>query len=338
MTINERIEAFSTLGNWIVDKKETLEQTVQQTYYHNRWFSVDNVWKSLEAISSSYIDKNKLEDWAKAEAISDPKEVKKVGLVLAGNLPLVGFHDWLSVLIAGHDAVVKLSDKDKFALPKLNEWLCEIEPRFVERTTFVERLENYEVVIATGSDNSARYFEQYFGKYPNIIRKNRNGVGVISGSESDAELESLGKDIFDYYGLGCRSVAKLYVPEDYDFDRLFTNWKSFEPIIHHNKYKNNFDYNYTLLIMNKEKHKSNGFILLEEREEYTSRIASLNYEYYSDKRVLEKKLEEEKNKIQCIVSSDNFLAQPTKSFGQAQSPGLMDYADGVNTIQFLKQF
>jgi len=257
-----------------------------------------------------------------------------VGLILAGNIPCVGFHDWLCVIIAGHQPLVKLSEKDKFLLPLINSYLKGIG--FDTKTVFVERLNEMEAVIATGSNNTARYFESYFGKYPNIIRKNRNAIAILDGNESKEDLINLGEDIFAFFGLGCRSTSKIFVPKGYDFEPLLASFKTYEESIWHNKYKNNFDYNYTLLLMNKVKHVSGGLVLLIEDESLASRIATLHYEYYDDVEKMQTSISNQKENIQCISSKIPLTILETIPFGQAQQPRLSDYADGVNTISFLK--
>ena len=335
MTIQEKIICLERLGNWIQQKTTELQQTAAQTNRHNRWFMEENIFMALEGIVNQYLTKDKLTDWVNAEGVKENSVAKKVGLILAGNIPLVGFHDWLSVIISGHIPMIKLSEKDQFFLPLFNNYLKEIG--FDTQSTFVEKLENFDAVIATGSNNSARYFESYFGKYPHIIRKNRNGIAILNGQETTDELKALGKDVFTYFGLGCRSTSKIYVPKDYNFEKLLEDFRAHEAIIHHNKYKNNFDYNYTLAIMNKVPHLSNGIFLLLEDPALTSRIATVHYEYYTDIDDLEKKLLGQSENIQCVASNIRFKQLATIGFGEAQHPQLNDYADGVNTLTFLTQ-
>ena len=253
---------------------------------------------------------------------------------MAGNIPLVGFHDFLCVLVSGHSVIVKLSSNDKILLPFLAEYLQFHFPFLKEKIHFTkEKLSDFDAVIATGSDNTARYFEYYFGNKPNIIRKNRNSVAILTGDETEEDLHNLGKDIFTYFGLGCRSVSKIFVPEGYDFQNFFKAIYDFHPIIEYTKYANNYDYNKAVYLMSLFKLQDNGFLLLKEDTSYSSPIASLFYEFYSDKNTLQKQLDKDKDKIQCIVNqkiNPNFI-----SFGQTQQPSLSDYADGVDTLQFL---
>ena len=253
---------------------------------------------------------------------------------MAGNIPLVGFHDLLCVLITGNKALVKLSSNDQKLIPLLIDFLIDIEPSLKDKVIFTkEKLDHYDAVIATGSNNTARYFEYYFGKKPNIIRKNRNSVAVLSGKESQEELTALGEDIFRYFGLGCRSVSKIYLPKEYNIDTFFKAMFPYNSIINHHKYANNYDYNKAVYLMSEFKILDNGFLILKEEESFGSPIASLFYEYYEDVSTLKEKLKDNKENLQCIVSSG--FVEDEISFGNTQKPMLNDYADGIDTIAFL---
>jgi hypothetical protein len=253
---------------------------------------------------------------------------------MAGNIPLVGFHDFLSVLLTGHKVVAKLSSNDKHLLPFLAKYLEVIEPEFKGCINFTEhKLENFDAVIATGSNNTARYFEYYFRNKPAIIRKNRNAVAILNGDEAKIQLEALSNDIFRYYGLGCRNVSKLFVPKGYNFDLFFNAIYKWHPIIQETKYANNYDYNKAVYLMSQFDMLENGFLMLKEDESYASPIATLFYEFYDSKIDLEKKLKAERDKIQCIVSK-GFTSQEI-AFGKTQHPQLWDYADNVDTVEFL---
>lgn len=255
--------------------------------------------------------------------------------MLAGNIPLVGFHDLLSVLISGHHVQLKLSSKDSKLIQYLIKHLIWLEPAFEKIIKIKEnKLENFDAVIATGSDNSARYFEYYFGKYPNIIRKNRSSCVILNGNESEEEMEALGEDIFSYFGLGCRNVSKAFVPKGYDLAKILSRWESYKEIIHHHKYCNNYDYQKSILLVNLIPFLDNGFILLQENEKLVSPISVLFYEYYTDQEDLEIKLNINKEKIQCIVGSNSLATVP---FGGAQYPEVWDYADNVDTLTFLEK-
>ncbi len=334
MNLKQRITCLDRLGKWIETKEEDLKAVVAKTYIHNKWFTPENIYQALDGITAQFLQREKLETWCAKEGISEiVAEPKNVGLILAGNIPAVGFHDWLCVILSGHVPLVKLSEKDKFLLPLFDKYLNDIG--FQTKTEFVERMKGLDAVIATGSNNTARYFESYFGKYPNIIRKNRNAVAIINGKETKEELMALGKDVFSYFGLGCRSISKVYVPTDYNFDAMLESFQPFESLTHHNKYKNNFDYNYTLIILNKVKHLSLGTILLVEDEALTSRIATLHYERYEDVNEVAATLNQRKEEIQCVTSKENIENLATIPFGAAQQPALDDYADGVNVMNFL---
>ena len=335
LTLQERIDLLDRLGKYILEFDEAIQGVIELCQLKNRWFTHENTKKALTSIATNFLEKSKLESWVKDYKILDTVSPKSVGLILAGNIPAVGFHDMMCCFVAGHKTILKLSEKDNIILPFLVDKLKSFDNRVSEYFEVALRLKNFEVVIATGSNNSAIYFEQYFGKYPHIIRKNRNGVAVLSGQESDEELIKLSHDIFDYFGLGCRNVSKLYVPEGYDFDRFLEITHRSNKIINHSKYKNNFDYNYAILILNKEKFLSNGCLLLREDKQIASRISNLNYEYFTDLALLEKQLTEDEQLLQCVCSSLSFDKVETIPFGASQTPTLGSYADGVDTMQFL---
>jgi len=338
LSLQARIAVLGKLGQWILeDKDERLGQAMRRSEMENSWFTQANIQRSLNAIAEEFLNPEKLNTWA-AQYPVDGVSPRRVGLIMAGNIPLVGFHDWLCVFITGHTAVVKLSDKDKHLLPALLQALAAIEPASAAYTHLVGAeapLRDFDAVIATGSNNTARYFEEYFGKYPHIIRRNRNSVAILSGQETDAELLALGADIVSYFGLGCRNVSKLYVPHGYNFEHLMEVLHEYREISLHNKWKNNFDYNFTLFILNKIPHYNNGCLLLTENSALQSRIASLNYEYYNDRYELEASLQSISDQIQCIVSAMSFPNLNTLAFGDTQHPGLKDYPDGVDVMQFL---
>jgi hypothetical protein len=253
---------------------------------------------------------------------------------MAGNLPLVGFHDFLAVLIGGHAVMVKLSSKDRVLPLFLAEELVSIEPRFADLIRFEEQFKNFDAVIATGGDNSARYFHYYFGKYPHVIRKNRTSCAILKGNETDQELEALGHDIFSYFGLGCRNVSKIFIPRTYEITSVFPKWEKFKDIINHHKYNNNYDYQKSILLINGNHFFDNGFLLVEENQKLVSPISVLYYERYEDESDLALKIFEAKDKIQCIVGK---MTPDSIPFGQAQSPMLWDYADQIDTLKFLEK-
>ena len=339
--LTQRIEAFSDLAkeleNYFLYKEKAplykkIELILEEAERKNAWFDRENCLMTLHHWAR-LLKKENLSQWLSSYCIENIPQ-KRIALILAGNIPLVGFHDLLCTLLIGHIAIVKLSSNDKVLLPFLISELKNLTPIFEDKIIFTEeKLTDFDAVIATGSNNTARYFEYYFGNKPNIIRKNRNSVAILTGDETEEDLHNLGKDIFTYFGLGCRSVSKIFVPEGYDFQNFFKAIYDFHPIIEYTKYANNYDYNKAVYLMSLFKLQENGFLLLKEDTSYSSPIASLFYEFYSDKNTLQKQLDKDKDKIQCIVNqkiNPNFIP-----FGQTQQPSLSDYADGVDTLQFL---
>ncbi|APQ18867.1 acyl-CoA reductase [Maribacter hydrothermalis] len=315
-------------NEWFLSFKDEIEMA----QHYNGWFTVDNCMYAFEEWGN-LLTKENIDNWLINYDINTNKE-KIVALIMAGNIPLVGFHDLICVLITGNKALVKLSSNDQKLIPLLVRYLEDVAPYFKGRVIFTkEKLENYDAVIATGSNNTSRYFEYYFGKKPNIIRKNRNSVAVLTGEETNEDLTALGEDIFRYFGLGCRSVSKIFIPKDYNVDTFFKAIFSQNGIINHNKYANNYDYNKAVYLMSEFKILDNGFLILKEEESYGSPIASLFYEYYNDLEDLKYKLKQEEDKIQCIVSS-GFIEREIE-FGQTQKPTLKDYADAIDTVDFL---
>ncbi len=343
MTLHERLDLLAELGHYLRSNgDDDLESVIEQAYIENKWFTPENTRTALQSIAEAFLYREKLATWAAQYTIDNQLHPQKtVGLIMAGNIPLVGFHDWLCVFVAGHRAKVKLSDKDKRLLPflvkKMGEWAYE-SWEYTEFLTENDRLQGFDAVIATGSNNSARYFEQYFGKYPHVIRRNRNGIAVLNGLETIAELYALGRDIFTYFGLGCRNVSKLYVPHGYHFDTLLEALHEYREIVNHNKYKNNFDYNLTLLLLNQTPYMNNGCLLLREETSLQARIASVHYEYYDDLYDLDKLLASKSEEIQCVVSNVKLNQIPVLPFGKTQEPSLHDYPDGVDVMEFLTKF
>lgn len=311
---------------------EMLEQ-ISRAVHYNGWFTKDNVLFALEQWGKALTEEN-LTTWT--EPYSFKNSTKTVAIVMAGNIPLVGLHDFISVLISGNNVVIKQSSNDQRLLPLIADFLIAIEPAYKDRITFTEgRLEQFDAVIATGSNNTARYFEYYFASKPSIIRKNRNSVAVISGSESAEDLQSLGNDIFRYFGLGCRNVSKLYVPENYDFEAFYTALSPWNELMNHAKYANNYDYNKAVYLMSEFKFLDNGFLILKEEENFGSPIATLFYETYSSEETLKSTLHENRMQLQCIVSRG--ITDKEIAFGQSQHPKLTDFADNVDTLSFLEK-
>jgi hypothetical protein len=327
------VDVFSTLGDQLSYPTEELTALIHDEHHYNAWFtpaSTENAVKSIGAM----LNKADLTQWLDKYPLS--RGGKKVGLVLAGNIPLVGFHDVLCVFITGNHALIKASSQDSRLIKSALKKLEAIEPAFASQYTFVERLANFDAVIATGSNNTSRYFEYYFGKVPHIIRKNRNSVAVLTGKESNEQLFALGHDIFDYFGLGCRNVSKLYVPDGYNFELFFKAIEPHHNIIHHHKYNNNYDYNKSIYLVNRDKHLDNGFLLLKEDKNMISPLAVLFFEYYGDVDSVQETLKQQGQNIQCVVSAAPLnIGNQVVNFGESQHPALWDYADGVDTMDFL---
>jgi len=331
----ELVNIFSELGAQLEKPNEQLQMLIQQEQYHNAWFTPASVEKAILSIGQM-LNAEALTKWLGGYDLNKTADEKKVGLILAGNIPLVGFHDVLCVLVSGNHALIKASGQDARLIKHVLNMLVTIDERFSEKYSFVERLKDFDAVIATGSDNSSRYFEYYFGKVPHIIRKNRNSVAVITGDETVEELSLLGHDIFDYFGLGCRNVSKLLIPQGYDIGTFFRPIETYQPIINHHKYNNNYDYNKSVYMVNSEKHFDNGFLLLKESEGMASPLAVLHYEYYDTLANAEAIVNTNSEKIQCVVCiSPLKLTSQVVSPGQSQQPQLWDYADGVDTMEFL---
>ncbi|MDO7580994.1 MAG: acyl-CoA reductase [Flavobacteriaceae bacterium] len=338
MQLQQRISAFDRLGDFLRNINsensdyKSLFDTVSRAKDNNGWFSKENVIYALNAWGN-LLNKKDLIQWTK-DYIFENEEPKIVGLVLAGNIPLVGFHDVLSVLISGNKVLVKCSSSDPLLISLLVQKLQEIEPIFKDLVEFTkERFTHFDAVIATGSNNAARYFEYYFSKVPNLIRANRNSVAVLDGNETKEQLEALAQDVVRYFGLGCRSTSKVFVPVGYDLNLIFGALYPFESLMDSAKYANNYDYNKAVYLMSQFDLLDNGFFMLKEDESYTSPVACLHYEYYSDYKDLEGKLKLDQDLIQCITS--NQKGKSHFEFGKAQQPNLWDYADGKNTLHFL---
>lgn len=333
--LSDRILAFIRLGNRLSELEGDEKQTLfQQAQNQNAWFTPQSLEQALKGIQV-LLDAQALEKWVANYSFSETNPPQQIGLMLAGNIPGVGFHDILAVLIAGHSACIKLSSQDS-ALPLwlLNQ-LKAIEPRFSERIFVEELLKNKQAYIATGSDNSARYFNYYFGKYPHLIRSNRTSVAILQENESTDDLQALGHDIFDYFGLGCRNVSKVFVKNQEQLTQLLDALQSFEWVANHHKYVNNYEYNKSIYLVNGTPHLDNGFLLLKESVDLVSPIGVLFYEIYKDEFELQSKLSALASQIQCMVGSSSLIIPGIVPFGQTQCPAPWDYADGVDTLQFL---
>lgn len=326
--LTERIDLLDKLGQYMLANTEDWEQAKRIAETKNAWFDAENINLAVQHIAEQFLNKEALSAWAaKYQQANNPK---KVGIVTAGNIPLVGFHDFLCGFVSGHITCLKLSSKDdallKHLINKLTEWNLQV----AEYVIVSEQLKGCDAYIATGSNNTARYFEQYFGKYPNIIRKNRTSVAVLDGNETEEDFTNIGTDIFSYYGLGCRNVTKVYLPQNYNTETLLEGLLPFKHVFEHHKYKNNFDYHLAIYLLNKVPYKTNDFLLMVENEVPFSPVGSLHYEFYDNKEALISKLHKD-DSIQCVIDNSNI------KYGQSQIPMLDDYADGVDTMMFLSQ-
>ncbi|HEX2969425.1 MAG TPA: acyl-CoA reductase [Bacteroidales bacterium] len=338
MNLEKRIETFSALGkilNDYLDNKQSrysvlLDKTAKIQHNKNPWFTPDNIRTAIGAIANELTEEN-LRHWTDSyPALKEDFKPFRVGLIFAGNIPLAGFHDFLTVLISGNKLLAKTSSKDPDLIPCLGEIICSVNPELSGYIEFTEgTLSDFDAVIATGSNNSSRYFEYYFSKYPGIIRKNRNSIAILSGDENDEEIEALGKDIFTYFGLGCRNVSKIYIPAGYDITSLPPKWDSYSSCINHSGYANNYDYNKAIFLVNKQKFYDTGYLLIREESKLVSPVSVIHYEYYESTDVLNRQTQIVNENLQCIVSRNHI------PFGKSQMPHLWDYADGKDTLEFL---
>ncbi len=329
-TLNEQVQDAKVHYNDLYFEK--FRDLIALSQSHNGWFTPEQVYFAVQSWAEALKDEN-LNQWLSKYDVTNSNP-KTVGLILAGNIPLVGFHDFLSVLISGNKALVKTSSNDQHLIKFLADYLISIEPRLSDYITFTDgKLENFDAVIATGSNNTARYFEFYFKDKPSIIRKNRNSVAVLNGTESHEDLVNLGEDIFRYFGLGCRNVSKLFVPKGYSFESFFKAIYEYKDVIYYEKYSNNYDYNKAVFLMSNFKLLDNEFLTLKQDPSYASPISSVFYEHYENIADLQQRLEQDAEQIQCMVS--NNLIPNAIPFGKTQKPELWDYADNVDTLQFL---
>ena len=327
MKLQNRIELLKELKKYLNENDAGWQEVKQKASFANGWFTPEFIDLAVQNITNEFLDENKLAAWIKHYHIDDTINPKNVGVVMAGNIPLVGFHDFLSVFVTGHLQTIKLSSKDDILLKHLVQKMYSWEVTMQNHVSFAPMLKGCDAYIATGSNNSAVYFDYYFSKYPGIIRRNRTSVAIIDGNETAEELEKLSDDIHAFFGLGCRNVTKIYVPEQYDFVPLLQSFHKYKYFADHNKYRNNYDYNLSLHIMNNKFYMTDEATLLVENEQIFSPISQLNYSFYTDAAAVKQSLKGN-NDVQCIAGTDIPL-------GKAQTPGLMDYADGVDTMQFL---
>lgn len=339
ITLQQRINAFTELGAIMKDAASykpssaeavNLRKLMDSQEQHNKWFTPDNVLLSVKAIASM-LEKDKVKKWLEPYAMPDkPVTDKTIAVIMAGNIPLVGFHDFLCVLITGNRILAKTSTKDSELIREISNILSGINPNFSTHIKFTDKITGkYDGIIATGSDNTSRYFEYYFGNKPHIFRKNRNSVAIINQDTSQEEIEKLATDIFSYFGLGCRNVSKIYIENGIDPERIVDQWTNWSYVLNHRPYANNYLYNKSLFKLNKENFIDNGFLLLKREGGWTSPVSVIFYDFFKSKNNLMDELSEHAGNIQCIVSEND------TPFGQTQYPQPGDYADNIDTIEFL---
>lgn len=334
MNLSQRTAAFIELGNRIQQlDEETKEELFWRSQNGNNWFTEDSVSSAFKGLVSM-LQEEKLRSWIGNYEIKEELEPKSIGIMMAGNIPMVGFHDLMTVLISGNKACIKLSSSDSILMNWIFDQLIDIEPEFNSLISVEEMLKEKDAYIATGSDNSARYFNYYFGKYPSVIRQNRTSIAILSGEESTEDLKNLGEDIFKFFGLGCRNVSKVFVKSKDQIKKILDALEGYSSIADHHKYHNNYEYNKSIFLVNNEAHLDNGFLLVKESTELVSPISVLYFETYDSKNDLLKKLDSIKDKIQCIVADSTYWGGGV-SFGNAQQPEPWDYADNVDTMEFL---
>ena len=332
MNLQARIQEFTKLGEYLKnDLTSVKEEQIYSAKVKNAWFTEKSIKDAINAWAEQ-LNHEMLTAWINPYKLKEVENPKRVLIIMAGNIPLVGFHDFLAVLMSGHIAVIKLSSNDNVLIPLIIERLIEIAPDFISRIEFIEDIKDkkFEAVIATGSDSSSKYFEYYFKDAKRIIRKNRRSVAILDGTETKRELEGLANDVFAYFGLGCRNVSKVFLPKGYDLNKLFEAFYPYSNVVDHKKYGNNYDYNKAIFLMGSNKLIENGFLLLKEEKSLLSPVAMLYYEFYSNVDLIEEFIKDNKDLLQCVVSHDKI------PFGSTQKPNLWDYADGVDTVEFLR--
>jgi hypothetical protein len=338
-TLLDRIEYLHELGMQLQNDADFRTQ-VATAHIRNPFFVKEFVEKAVDGIVNQMLQKDLLIEWTSQYSfLSEEREPKTIGIIMAGNIPLVGFHDFLCAYISGNNVLIKLSSKDETLFPALLQILFSIDTEASKTIKLVMKLEGFDAVIATGSNTSHNYFEYYFSKYPRLLRKNRNSVAVLNGNETDEELNLLADDIFMYFGLGCRNVSALLLPEDYDVTKLFPHFQKYNWFHDHNKYMNNYDYQRSILLLNRVTHFADDKIMLLPSEHFAAPMSVVNYSFYSSLEQLKENLDSNVDKLQCVVMQNN-LANSLQinsfaPFGKSQSPGLSDYADGEDVLLFL---
>ena len=342
MNLNNRITLFVKLGSFFSDyinnnleslDRNKFDKAINESILHNSFFSKKNILKSLFSWSS-VLTKKSIDNFLSNYLIKIKKREKKIAIVMAGNIPLVGFHDFFCVILSGNFAVIKLSSKDSHLFKFILNFLVKENPDFSSKFDIVEnKLQKFDAVIATGNNISANQFELYFKKYPKIVRRNRHSIAILNGNETKKEIELLANDIFYYYGLGCRNISKIFIPNNYNLDVLFKSFVLWNEVINKNSYANNYNYYRAIYLLNKEIFFDNGFVLLKESEKIGSPVGTIYFEYYKSENQIKEMIKKNNQKIQCIVSNNNY--RKTIKFGETQMPNLNDFADDIDTFNFL---
>jgi hypothetical protein len=328
MNLNKRISLLAKLGEYLREDDPFFKEIREKAFQNNKWFTLDFSKYASVSVANHLLNTDVLLSTSRKYNIPENQtSPKTIGLVMAGNIPLVGIHDLICVFLSGHHQFIKLSSKDSVLMQHMIDKLIEWEPDTANFIKKGELLKDCDAYIATGSDNSSRYFEAYFSKYPHIIRKNRTSIAILSGEETDEELVKLADDVHIYFGLGCRNVTQIYVPEGYNFETLLHHFKRYDYFKDHDKYRNNFDYQLTIAIMNNRYYMTNDSIVLLEDKNPFSPISQLHYQFYKNKDEILGQIDT--NQIQCIAGQ-GFIP-----FGEVQSPGFQDFADGIDTMKFL---
>lgn len=334
MDLINQVNSFLELGKRIENlDANSLASIIEKANTQNPWFTESFIRHAFAGLVH-LLNENKLAQWLSHYDIKNTAS-KKVGVVMAGNIPMVGIHDLICVLISGHQLMAKLSSDDEVLMRFIVDLLLEIDPELGSNVQFVDKLKGMDAVIATGSDNTSRYFDYYFGRYPNIIRRNRTSIAILNGNEQDHELKKLGDDLFLYFGLGCRNISKLFIPEGYEIEKLIRQFENYSHLAEHQKFNNNYHYNKSILLVNLEDHLDNGFALFQRNSKLVSPLSVIYYDYYSNITGLKTLLDKESDKIQCVVTN-NEQVEKRIGFGKAQLPEIWDYADDIDTMEFLQ--
>lgn len=336
MKLQERIDLIAKLGEYLSSEDELLQAVFHRIAYNNAWLTKENSLRAAKSLGEDCLTQSELQNWTKRYQVSDDPTKKKVGLVVAGNSPLEGLLDLIAIFISGHRALIKVSKNDEYAIPHIIKMLGKWSPASNPYFEIIPFLKGFDAIIANKAEDENRYFETYFGKYPNILRTKRNSVAVLTGKESDAQLLALGDDVFAYYGLTAHNVSKLYLPKEYKLEHLLEIFHEYKELVLNTRYKNNFDYNYSLYLLNSAPFKANGCVILTEDQAIQSRIACLHYEFYNEEIALLEDLKKHQEKIHFVVSEQKLASFDTLKIGHCHRPSLINYLDDIDTMQFLK--